>query len=77
MPENTTIPYWQDLINYTHLAHQQFPDLATLAWDWVITPTGPVLLESNTGWGTTTPQLLMGGFLADLNRAIPLHTARD
>jgi hypothetical protein len=41
-----------------------FPDVWAIAWDWVITPSGPVLLEGNSGWGTATPQMIQGGFLA-------------
>lgn len=77
LPDNAQVPYWQDLVDYTHLAHQQFPEIASIAWDWVITPTGPVLLEGNSGWGTATPQLLAGGFLARFNPAFFPHTAKD
>jgi hypothetical protein len=65
-PQHSPLPYWQNLVKHTHAGHQQFLDIATLAWDWVITPIGPVLLEGNSGWGTATPQLLRGGFLANL-----------
>jgi len=66
VPAQTVVPHWQRLVELSHLAHQQLQDIATIAWDWVITPQGPVLLEGNAGWGTATPQMLMGGFLTHL-----------
>lgn len=63
-PADRLLPHWRDLVDFTHRAHRQFPDLAAIAWDWVITPEGPVLLEGNSGWGAATPQMLKGGFLA-------------
>ena len=64
LPEDFTIPDWSILVASSFKAHQQFSALWAIAWDWVITPTGPVLLEGNSGWGTTTPQMLEGGFVA-------------
>lgn len=63
------LPHWRDLVEFSHRAHRQFPDLVAIAWDWVITPEGPVLLEGNSGWGTATPQMLKGGFLT--TEAVP------
>lgn len=68
VPDQSVIPHWQRLVELSHLAHQQLPDLATIAWDWVITPQGAVLLEGNAGWGTATPQILMGGFLSQIDK---------
>ncbi|MGZ8158159.1 MAG: sugar-transfer associated ATP-grasp domain-containing protein [Methylobacter sp.] len=62
-PADRLLPHWRGLVEFSHCAHRQFPDLAAIAWDWVITPEGPVLLEGNSGWGTATPQMLKGGFL--------------
>jgi hypothetical protein len=58
-----TLPYWPELADWTAQAHAAFPDIYAIAWDWVITPEGPVLLEGNTGWGAGIPQMLCGGFL--------------
>ncbi len=38
----------------------------------MITPQGPRLLEGNSGWGTATPQMLIGGLLAQKSGAISL-----
>lgn len=59
------VPRWHELADYTHQAHATFPDIRAIAWDWVITPAGPVLLEGNVGWGAAMPQLMLGGFLRD------------
>jgi len=62
-PTDHIVPHWTELSSASFTAHRQFPDVCAIAWDWVITPQGPVLLEGNTGWGTTMPQLCLGGFL--------------
>jgi hypothetical protein len=63
IPSGLAIPDWQILVDASLRAHQHFPDLWAIAWDWVITPAGACLLEGNSGWGGTIPQLLNGGFL--------------
>lgn len=50
------LPDWGRLIEASYRAHRLFPDVRAIAWDWVITPGGPRLLEGNTGWGALTPQ---------------------
>ncbi len=62
-PLDKRIPCWPALMAASFKAHVAFTDVRAIAWDWVITPTGPVLLEGNVGWGTVTPQILHGGFL--------------
>jgi hypothetical protein len=62
-PPDFIVPHWQALVAASLAAHRQFPDVCAIAWDWIITPEGPLLLEGNTGWGTATPQLILGGFL--------------
>lgn len=57
------LPYWQELTSASRKAHEHFPDVWAIAWDWVLTPQGPCLLEGNSSWGTGVPQLLLGGFL--------------
>ncbi|MCL2906278.1 sugar-transfer associated ATP-grasp domain-containing protein [Shewanella fodinae] len=58
------LPFWSQLIEQSMKAHQPFSDVKAIAWDWVLTPQGPTLLEGNTGWGTTMPQLITGPFLS-------------
>lgn|GEM_PF-760625 len=57
------VPEWGTLVHGSLRAHACFPDIWAIAWDWVVTPEGPVLLEGNSGWGTATPQVFHGGFL--------------
>lgn len=57
------VPFWETIMQSAFLAHRCFTDIHAIAWDYVVTPTGPVMLEGNTGWATTTPQMLHGGLL--------------
>jgi hypothetical protein len=61
--DHQPLPDWDALIHHSLSAHEQFPDFWAIAWDWVLTPEGPVLLEGNNGFGGSTPQILTGGFL--------------
>lgn len=60
---HSTLPHWHELRASALAAHQFLPGLFAIAWDYVITPDGPVMLEGNSGWGVTVPQLLNGGLL--------------
>jgi hypothetical protein len=64
VPDDFSLPDWSALVAASHRAHARFPDLWAIAWDWILTPTGPFLLEGNSGWGTTIPQIIHGAFLA-------------
>jgi hypothetical protein len=57
------VPFWDEIKSSAMTAHRQLPELYAIAWDYIITPTGPCMLEGNSGWATTTPQLLLGGLL--------------
>jgi hypothetical protein len=61
------IPYWENIYKSALTAHECFPDIYAIAWDYVATPEGPFLLEGNTGWGTRTPQIISGGLLKNIN----------
>jgi len=61
--EHPTLPDWPLLIDASHRAQAQFPGIWAIAWDWVLTADGPVLLEGNVGWGGAVPQQLQGGWL--------------
>ena len=67
-PPNKLIPFWEELSHASLLAHQHYSEIHAIAWDWVITDEGPVLLEGNTGWSVLMPQILKGkGLLLDDN----------
>ncbi|MDD5170349.1 MAG: sugar-transfer associated ATP-grasp domain-containing protein [Syntrophales bacterium] len=61
------VPFWDKIAESAITAHQCFPDVYAIAWDYVVTPSGPYMLEGNTGWGTATPQKIRGGLLRDEN----------
>jgi len=61
------VPGWQELTEMTFRAHELFPDVWAIAWDWVVTPEGPRLLEGNSGWGASRVQMVNGGLLAARN----------
>lgn len=54
------LPGWGSLAEGSFRAHRLFPDVRAIAWDWVLTPAGPVLLEGNVGWGLAVPQVFRG-----------------
>lgn len=64
LPPDFQLPCWEELLRFSCLAHGLWPGLWGIAWDWVITAQGPVLLEGNSGFGLATPQLVGGGLAA-------------
>lgn len=60
------IPFWGDVIDGSLQAHRNVGAYWAIAWDWVITPEGPRLLEGNTGWGTRFVQRSLSLSIADM-----------
>lgn len=60
------LPDWSHLAELSCRAHDGFPDIRAIAWDWVPAPSGPVLLEGNFGWGTAAVQARLGGLISSL-----------
>ncbi len=55
------MPLWQDCVSLVKRAHREaFRSFATLGWDVVITPGGPLLLETNSGWNPLALQYHFG-----------------
>ena len=55
------LPFWQDSIELVCRAHATaFRCFAFLGWDIALTKEGPVLLETNSGWGALFHQMLDG-----------------
>lgn len=55
------VPYFQQALSMVLKAHAiVFPAFASLGWDVVITQDGPLLLETNAGWGALFQQQLEG-----------------
>ena len=61
--EISGLPDWVQLVEASHRAQAHFSGIWAIAWDWVLTPEGPRLLEGNVGWGGAVPQQLHGGWL--------------
>ena len=60
---DNSLPFWPEIISHSSQAHAlATPDCWAIAWDWVISADGPILLEGNSGWGLEIPQMQMGGF---------------
>jgi len=56
----TTIPFWRDALDLTLRAHGRVPEFSRfvfLGWDVAITEEGPLLIETNAGWGAVNHQL--------------------
>lgn len=60
------LPDWDQIKESALRAHLAYPGLFSVAWDFVLTPDGPMILEGNTGWDTRVPQMIHGGLLGDL-----------
>jgi hypothetical protein len=55
------LPFWRDSIELVCGAHATaFRRFAFLGWDIALTKEGPVLLETNSGWGALFHQMLDG-----------------
>lgn len=60
-----TVPGWGNLLDHARRAHGEVPGLHSVAWDFIIGPYGPVLLEGNTNWGVAPLQIFHGPLLAE------------
>lgn len=63
-----TVPGWDSLRDQAFIAHQQVPEHFAIAWDFIVSPDGPVLLEGNATWSLAAPQLIKGPLLLGRSR---------
>ena len=59
--ENYKLPYWKETLEMVKKLHNIFPGFSSLGWDVAITPTGPKIIEGNSGWDRVVPQVTIGG----------------
>ena len=55
--EGFVLPGWDDMVRHVLHGHRNFPGkVAAMVWDVGLTPSGPVLIETNTGFVFEKPQ---------------------
>jgi len=51
-------PLIQLCVSHSTVMHQRLPPIDQVAWDWIPTANGPILLEGNSGFSLLEPQLI-------------------
>lgn len=54
--EGIKVPYWQQTLDLVERAARLFTTLPALGWDVAVTPSGPVVIETNWQFGFELPQ---------------------
>ena len=56
-----SIPCFSDVMRLAFRAHETMPSIRSVGWDIAVTPTGPIIIEGNQGWGPLGHFALYGG----------------
>jgi len=64
--EHITVPYWSQIRDHALAAHHLADEINIVAWDFIITDKGAVLLEGNINWRVAPVQILFGPLLPRL-----------
>lgn len=62
-----TIPHWHQILAQALKAHACANDINIVAWDFIVTDEGALLLEGNINWRVTPVQILFGPLLPRLH----------
>ncbi len=61
--EGVRVPYFRETVALAKLAQSHIPQLRTLGWDIAITPTGPIIIETNVFWSHIIQALIWRGMM--------------
>lgn len=65
--QGRVMPFWPQISAAAIKAHDLLPQIHGIAWDFIVTDAGPMLLEGNNCWGVESCQMQGGGLLATAN----------
>lgn len=67
--EGVQVPGWDEIVSLVERAARAFDRIPCLGWDVAVTDRGPMLLESNWGFGITGQQMVLDrGLRLELDR---------
>jgi len=61
---DVVVPRWGEVVELVERAARAFSFMPCLGWDVAVTPTGPVLVETNWEFGTESQQIVLNRGLA-------------
>jgi hypothetical protein len=64
--DGVAVPYWPQIRDNATAAHRLVDEINVVAWDFIVTDEGPVLLEGNINWRVSPVQILFGPLLPRL-----------
>ena len=64
--KGTSIPFWHEMVEAVEQTCRMLPYYSSVGFDVACTPTGPVIIEINTGTGASAPQMGKDRGIADI-----------